>query len=245
MDSCHGMKRLRSLLPLLLLIGIGVAAFASGALDPFKPHAIAAEQAQLQAQITAQPLLAALVHIGLMTLAISTGIPGGVVLVMAGGMLFGGWYGAVLSSIGATLGALVLYAASRFAFSGHDGNNAPALVTRLRSGYLAHPFSYTFFLRLVPFFPFGGVTVALAWLRCPLWLFTLATAIGGSVMTTIESLLGAGLAKNIAAHGGQVDSGLLLDPRVIGPLLLMAGLALIPALVNRRRAPPPQRPPVV
>lgn len=237
------MKRLRSLLPLLILVGLGIALFASGALDHFKPAAIAQEQHFLQQQVLEHPALAALIHIAVMTLAISTGLPGGVVLVMAGGMLFGGWYGALLSSIGVTLGAIVLYGASRFAFGdGGDDGRAPALVGRLRGGYHSHPLAYTFFLRLVPFFPFGAVTVALAWLRCPLWLFALATAVGGSVMTTIESLLGAGLAKNLD-RGGHIGGALFADPWVLGPMLLMAALALVPLLFNRRRVPPPPRPP--
>lgn len=236
------MKRLRSLLPLLALVGAGLALFFSGALDHFKPAAIASEQHFLQQQVQDHPALAALIHIGIMTLAISTGLPGGVVLVMAGGMLFGAWYGALLSSIGVTLGAVVLYGASRQAFGGSDPARAPTLVARLRSGYQQHPVAYTFFLRSVPFFPFGAVTVALAWLRCPLWLFTLATAIGGSLMTTIESLLGAGLAKNLDRQG-HVGLALLGDPWVLGPVLLMATLALIPLFVNRRRPAPPPAPP--
>ncbi|WP_313917890.1 VTT domain-containing protein [Tahibacter sp.] len=229
------MKRLRSLAPLLLLVLIGVGLFASGVLDRFGPSGIAAEQHLLQEQIATRPLLAALVHVGIITAAIATGIPGTVVLILAGGMLFGGLLGAVLSSIGVILGASVLYAASRFAFSGDQPGRAPALVERLRQSYHAHPHSYTFFLRLVPVFPFGGVTVALAWLRCPPWLFVLATAVGGSVTTTIESLLGAGLAQNLARNG-TIDSHLLADPWFIGPMFGMALLALLPIVLNRWRA---------
>ncbi|TDR43066.1 putative membrane protein YdjX (TVP38/TMEM64 family) [Tahibacter aquaticus] len=240
------MKRLRSLLPLLVLAAIGIAVFASGVLERLSPEALYQQHVMLQQQIAEHPLLAALIHIGIITIGISTGIPGMVVLILAGGMLFGGWYGALLSSIGVTCGALVLYGASRFAFGEHGESGAPALVERLRGGYQDHPVSYTFFLRLVPFFPFGGVTVALAWLRCPLWLFALATAFGGSLMTTIESLLGAGLAMNLE-HDGKLDASLFSDPWVLGPSFCLALMALIPIAINRWRkarpgppAPPPQ-----
>jgi uncharacterized membrane protein YdjX (TVP38/TMEM64 family) len=231
------MKRLRSLIPLAILIALGLTLFFSGALDRFKPETLATEQAQLQADIAAHPVLAALAQIGAMWLAISTGIPGAVVIIFAGGMLFGVVYGTVLSSIGLTLGALTLFFASRHAFGDHgEGTpSAPALVERLRGGYLAHPLSYTVFLRLVPLFPFGGVTVALAWLRCPIWLFTLATVGGGAVMTGFETALGAGLARSIAENG-KLDPALLHDPRVFAPLLGLAALALVPILVQRLRA---------
>ncbi|GMV29450.1 MAG: hypothetical protein AMXMBFR59_15750 [Rhodanobacteraceae bacterium] len=238
------MNRLRSLLPLLLLILVGASLFASGVLDHFGPAAIAAERHALQLQIAQHPLLSAAIHVGIITAAISTGIPGGVVLILAGGMLFGAVLGTVLSSIGVFLGAAVLYGASRFAFGGPAGARAPALVDRLRQGYHAHPLSYTFFLRLVPLFPFGGVTVALAWLRCPPWLFLLATGVGGTLTTSMESLLGAGLAKNLAEKG-TIDEHLLADPWFIAPLFAMGLLALLPVVLNRRRKPPanPSPPP--
>jgi len=139
-----------------------------------------------------------------------------------------------LSIIGVTLGALILFLASRHAFGDHTHAHAPGLVGTLRQGYLAHPVSYTFFLRLVPFFPFGGVTVGLAWLRCPLWLFLAATCTGGAVMTGIETALGEGLATNIGAHQA-VGADLLADPKVIVPLLAMGLLALLPIAIARWR----------
>jgi uncharacterized membrane protein YdjX (TVP38/TMEM64 family) len=229
------MRRFRSFLPLLVLIALGIALLASGVLDRFRPDTLAAEQAALQARIALHPLLAGLAQVGATTLAIATGIPGVVVVILAGGMLFGVVAGTLLSSLGVTLGALILFLASRHAFGDHRHANAPGLVEKLRAGYRAHPLSYTCFLRLVPFFPFGGVTIALAWLRCPLWLFTAATASGGSVMTAIETVLGAGLAQNIGAHR-TVGLSLFSDPVVIGPLLAMGLLALSPIVIGKWRA---------
>jgi uncharacterized membrane protein YdjX (TVP38/TMEM64 family) len=236
------MKRFRTLLPLIVLIALGIALLASGGLNRFRPEHLATEQAQLQLQIAARPVVAALLQIVATTLAISTGIPGVVVLIFAGGMLFGVFLGTVLSSIGVTVGALILFLASRHAFGDHRGVDAPGLVGRMRSGYHVHPKSYTFFLRLVPFFPFGGVTVALAWLRCPLWLFLVATAGGGSVMTGIETALGAGLAKTIGEKHAITPS-LFADPAVLIPLLALGLLALVPILVSKWRGAPAVRKP--
>jgi uncharacterized membrane protein YdjX (TVP38/TMEM64 family) len=229
------MKRFRSFLPLIVLIAVGVALLSTGVLDRFRPETLAAEQANLQAQISAHPVLAALIHIGVITLSISTGIPGVVVLIMAGGMLFGTWLGTLLSVIGVTLGALILFLASRHAFGDHSHATAPGFAGALRDGYRAHPVSYTFFLRLVPFFPFGGVTVGLAWLRCPLWLFLAATSTGGAVMTGIETALGAGVAKNIGSNHA-ISAELLTDPKVVIPMISMGLLALIPIAIGKWRA---------
>lgn len=232
------MKHVRAFLPLVALLAIGVALIASGILDRFRPEHLALEQATLQVQIMAHPVLASLAQIGIITLVIAIGIPGlGALMVLAGGMLFGVAWGIPLNITGVTLGALLLFVAGRYAFGSQGNASPPGLVTRLRGGYLAHPVSYTFFLRLVPFFPFGGVTVALAWLRCPLWLFVTATAIGGFAMTAVETFLGAGLAKNIGEQQ-EINLSLFNDPAVLGPLIGLGVLALVPILVNKLRARP-------
>lgn len=235
------MKRFRSFLPLIVLFGIGIALLSSGVLERFRPQHLALEQASLQAQIIAHPVLASLAQIGMVTLVIAIGIPGlGALMIMTGGMLFGVAWGIPLNISGVTLGGVLLFLAGRHAFGDHTHANPPGLVTRLRGGYSAHPFSYTFFLRLVPFFPFGGVTVALAWLRCPLWLFVTATAIGGAAMTAVETFLGGGLAKNIGEQQ-EINLSLLHDPAVLLPLAGLGLLALIPIVVNRLRTRPARK----
>jgi len=228
------MRRFRSFLPLIVLITAGIALLSTGVLNRFRPDTLAAEQASLQLQIAAHPLIAGLLQVGVISLSISTGIPGVVVLIMAGGMLFGVIAGTILSSVGVLLGALILFFASKHAFGDHSHAHAPGFAGALRSGYRAHPVSYTFFLRLVPFFPFGGVTVGLAWLRCPLWLFVAATGTGGAVMTGIETALGSGLAKNIGANHA-ISADLLADPKVVVPLVAMALLALVPIGISKWR----------
>jgi uncharacterized membrane protein YdjX (TVP38/TMEM64 family) len=228
------MKRLRAFLPLIVLIAIGAALRFSGALDRFQPARIGAEQQNLRALVAEYPILSRLTQVIIVMLGISTGIPGVIVLIFAGGMLFGIVGGTLLSAIGTTLGALILFLASRSAFSHGTGGGAPLLVERLRAGYHSFPFSYTLFLRLVPFFPFGGVTVALAWLRCPLWLFLTATALGGTVMIAFETALGAGLAETIAREGA-VSLDVFGHERVILPLLGMAVLALAPIVLGQLR----------
>ena len=233
------MKRLRSFLPILILIAIGIALLFSGVLDRFRPEHLATEQVALQARIAAHPILAGLLHVGVLTLFIATGVPGGaMILIFAGGMLFGIVVGTILSSIGLTLGATILFFASKHAFGDHSHAHAPGLVGRLRTGYQAHPVSYTFFLRLVPFFPFGGVTVGLAWFRCPLWLFVTATGLGGAVMTGIETALGAGLAKNVGQNQRVSLDQLVHDPAVIVPVLGLGLLALVPILIGKLRRKP-------
>ena len=229
------MRRLRAALPLLLLVAIGAALWATGALDRFRPEQLVAEQHQWHQAIIAHPLLAWCVYVGLVTLVIATGVPASWLVILAGGMLFGIAHATLMTGIGETLGSLLLYFAARHAF-GSGERPPPKMADRVRRGYLQHPVSYTLFLRLVPVLPFGGVTVALAWLRCPIWLFAAATFAGGCVMAVFETAIGAGLARSIA-HGEPLGPHLFLHPRVLVPIIALALLALIPILIQRLRTP--------
>jgi uncharacterized membrane protein YdjX (TVP38/TMEM64 family) len=225
------LKRLRSALPLLLLVAAGIVLYASGTMDQLHPEQLVAHQQELHAQIADSPWLSRLAYIGLLTLAMSTGLPGTIVVILAGGFAFGVFEATVYSSIGLTLGSLILFLASRYAF-GDGSRHPPALVARLHHGFERHPASYTLFLRFVPVAPFGVVTVTLAWLRCPLWLFIGATWLGGTVALVFETSIGAGLGRALS-HSDHIGLGLLLHREVLLPLGAIAVLALIPLLIER------------
>lgn len=225
------MSRLRAALPLLLLVGAGLVLFASGALDRLHPEQLVAHQGELQARIQANPWLSRLAYTGLLTLAMATGIPGTVIIIFAGGFAFGVVEGTAYSSIGLTLGSLILFLASRYAF-GAGSRHPPALAARLHHGFERHPASYTLFLRFVPVAPFGLVTVCLAWLRCPLWLFLGATWLGGTVALVFETSIGAGLGQALQ-HSSHIGLGLFMHREVLLPLGAIALLALLPLLIGR------------
>jgi len=212
------MKRLRALLPLLLLIATGAVLFFSGALRHLDPRHLAAEHAHLHHLAAASPWLARMSYLGIMVLAVASGVPGLVLIAIAGGLIFGMVEATVLSTLGLVLGSLLLFLAARYAL-GAGERPAPRLAAKIRAGFLHHPASYTLFLRLVPVFPFGGVTLGLAWLRCPLWLFMAATAVGLS-----EAI----------ARGEPIGMHMMLEPHILLPLCALAILALVPVLLSRR-----------
>lgn len=231
------MKRLRALLPLLLLLTTGVLLMAGGMGHALAPRHLAAEHATLIAAVDAHPWLSRLAFVGLLTLVTATGIPVSFLVIVGGGLVFGELQGVLLSSVGLLLGSLLLFLASSYAFSAGT-RPAPALANRLRHGYARHPVNYTLFLRFVPLFPFGGVSVALAWLRCPLWLFVLATYLGGTLMMIFETEVGADLGRHLR-QGGSFGWTMLMDPQMLVALGALAVLALLPVLYRRRHRTPP------
>lgn len=226
------MSRLRAALPLILLVLAGIALFSSGLMDRLHPEQLIQHQDQLRQEIETAPWLSRVTFIGLLTLAMSTGIPGTVIIIIAGGFAFGAVEGSIYSSIGLTLGTLILFLASRYAF-GAGSKHPPALVDKLHHGFERHPVAYTMFLRFVPVAPFGLVTVALAWLRCPLWLFMGASWLGGTVSLIFETSIGAGLGAALAQSHGHFGPQLLMQRGVWMPLTAIAVLALVPLLVER------------
>jgi len=237
------LSRWRATLPLVLLVLAGVVLFASGSLDQLTPHRLLANQASLHAQIDDHPWLSRLAFTGLLTLTVATGIPGTIVVILAGGFAFGVFDATLYSSLGLTLGSLILFLASRYAF-GPGSRQPPAIVARLHHGFERHPVSYTLFLRFIPVVPFGAVTVALAWLRCPLWLFLGASWLGGTVALIFETSIGAGLGDAMS-QSDSLGLGLFLHRGVLLPLGAIALLALLPLLIERmtrrrrqRRFPP-------
>lgn len=234
-EESRPVKRLRALLPLLLLLSTGVVLLAGGMGRYLAPEHLATEHAALLDAVRAHPWISRLAYVGLLTLVTATGIPASILVIIGGGLVFGEVQGTALSSVGLLLGSLLLFLASRFAFEA-GRRPAPKLAERLRHGYARHPLNYTLFLRFVPVFPFGGVSVALAWLRCPLWLFVTATYLGGTLMLIFETAIGADLGRNLQS-GVRLDWRLLLDPHLLLPLGALAALALLPILIHRRSAP--------
>lgn len=228
--------RLLRALPLLLLACGGVALVASGAWRELALDRLADHQQWLQAHATAKPWQVGAGLVLASTVVIATGLPGTLALVVLSGVLFGTWIGGLIGMLGGTLGSSALFAASRRLFDG--GRRPPALLARVRDGYHRHPTSYTLFMRLLPVFPLGPFSVALAWLGCRWPLFLGSTLLGAWFTGTVNAAVGAGIAHVIAKRQ-PVDIGLLSEPRLVLPLFLFAALALVPALLGLRRGRSP------
>ncbi|QDE40776.1 TVP38/TMEM64 family protein [Luteibacter pinisoli] len=228
----RGRRAWRAVLPLVLMVALGVAAVGSGVLDTVDASHLVRGEGSLDAFIGAHPLLSRLAFTGLLAVAIATGVPGTIMLVLAGGLLFGTVESTLLGPVALVAGSLALYAASRRAFSAGT-RQPPAFAARLRERYLRHPVRHTFALRFVPVVPLGAMTIALAWLRCPLWLFVAATWVGGTVSIAVESAIGAGLGDTLGR--GPMTAASLANARLLVPLALFLVIAAAPPLLKAWR----------
>jgi LPXTG-motif cell wall-anchored protein len=226
--------RLRRLWPLLLLAALFAAAWASGATRLLSFEALAEHRAALAAWVAARPVAAAAAYVGAYVLVVALSLPGGAVMTLAGGFLFGPWLGTALTVAGATIGACLLFLAARSALAPLVAGRAAGLLDKVRPGLEQDGFFYLLTLRLIPVVPFWLANLAPALVGMPFGAYAAATAIGIIPGTAVFSGIGAGLGEVFSA-GGTPDLGVILSPSILLPLLGLAGLSLLGAWWRKRK----------
>ncbi|MBB5688909.1 TVP38/TMEM64 family protein [Roseomonas alkaliterrae] len=214
--------------PLLLVAGLLALAWASGAARLLSFETLAEHRAALTAWVAARPGVSAAAYVGLYVAVVALSLPGGAVMTLAGGFLFGAWIGTALAVLGATLGACALFLAARTALAPLVAGRAAGLVERLRPGLERDGFFYLLTLRLIPVVPFWLANLAPALLGMPFGAYAAATALGIIPATAVYSGIGAGLGEILAA-GGRPDLAVILSPPILLPLLGLAALSLFGA----------------
>lgn len=168
--------------------------------------------------------LAMLVYIA----AVAFSLPGGLVLSLTMGFLFGRWVGTLLIIVAATVGATLLFLAARYLFADVARRKLGPLGERINAGFTKNAFSYLLFLRLVPLVPFFLVNLAPAFTTISTRTYVLATLIGIIPGTFVFANLGQAL--------GRIESTEeLVSPETLGALALLGVFALLPVAVQKIR----------
>ncbi len=230
----RGMTKLRGALLGLLAASV-IAAFMFGLPSQLKWMSLAAHQAALLGFAGRHPSAAMAAYVAIYALVVALSVPGGGVLTLVGGMMFGPWRGGALAVIGASGGAVLLFLLARSILAEWFTQRFGAFAIRLRDGLARDGFNYLLALRLVPVVPFWLVNLAPALFGMPLLSYAAATVLGIIPATFIFAGVGAGIGDILAA-GHPPDSGLLFAPHILLPLLGLAALALLPPLWRRWRA---------
>ncbi len=221
---------MRRLLPLGLLVGAWVAFMLAGGYRYLTLSALAENRDWLGGLVQRWGLVAAILYTAVYAMLVALSVPGGAVLTLAGGFLFGTWLGALCAGIGATLGATGIFLAARAGLGGLARRAGP-LVGKLEAGFRADAFNYLLVLRLVPIFPFWLVNLVPALVGVKLQTYVLATALGIVPATVIFASLGNGLGTVV----DEPDLGIVLRPSVLVPIVGLALLALVPVGYRRWR----------
>ncbi len=230
-----GARGLRRWLPIVVL-GLGfVLFFAFGLQRHISFEALQEHRGWLVAEVARNEALVAAAFIAIYALVVAFSIPGGAIMTISAGFLFGTVPAACYGVVGGTLGAVCVFLAARTAFGEVLRAKAGPALKRMEAGFRDNAFSYMLFLRLVPLFPFWLVNLVPAFLGVPLRTYFLATLIGVIPGALVFASLGNGLGA-ILDVGGEPDLGIVFQLDVLLPLLALAVLALLPVAYKKFKA---------
>lgn len=223
------------LVPLLILI-VGLVGFFALGLQRYLSFDVLRDNREaLLSWVERQWLLAGLIYIVVYATAVAFSLPGGAVMSITGGFLFGTVWGSLYILIGATLGATALFLIAKTALGDFLRAKAGPWLQKMEAGFRENALSYLLVLRLVPLFPFFVVNLVPAFLGVPLSTYVLGTALGIIPGVFVFASVGAGLGSIFDAGQSFSASG-ILTPQIVIALVGLAILALIPVAYKKVRA---------
>ena len=155
----------------------------------------------------------------------------GSVMTLAGGALFGPFWGTLINLTGATLGATLAFLVARYLAGGWVARRAGKRINALMDGVEAEGWRFVALVRLVPLFPFNLLNYALGLTRIRLLPYVLTSFVAMLPGAIAYTYLGYAGREALAGGEGLVQKGLLA-------LGLLAVVVFIPPLVRRLRAEP-------
>lgn len=235
MDQVTEIKKSFSLVRLLPLIVLaaGLVAFFAFGLDRYLDFGMLREnRGVLLAWVSDQGLLAGLVFMAGYAVAVASSVPGGAIMTIAGGFLFGPVIASIYVVVGATAGATVLFLAAKTGLGDALRARAGPSLKKMEAGFRDNALNYLLVLRLVPIFPFWLVNLVPAFLGVPLRTYVIATFIGIIPATFVYASLGNGLGALFDA-GESPDLDIIFQPEILLPILGLTVLALVPVVYRR------------
>ena len=148
-------------------------------------------------------------------------LPGGAILTLTGGFLFGSVMGTVFVNVGATIGATLAFLAARYLLRDWVENKFGDRLGSIQAGFTKNAFNYLMTLRLIPAFPFFLVNLVSGLTRVNLGTYILATSLGIIPGSFVFAFAGCQL--------GSINSlSEIASPPVLLAFTLLGLLALLP-----------------
>lgn len=235
--------------PVALLVIAGAIVLLNGWHKYLSLEQLALHRESLSAFIAGNLILALLIYMALYTVSVALSLPGGAILTLAGGFLFGWFLGGVSTVIAATFGATLVFLIAKSSFGEHLAARAGPWLEKLRNGFQDNALNYLLFLRLVPIFPFWLINLAPALLGVKLQTYIWGTFIGIIPGTFAFTFLGAGLGSVIDAQQKayetclaqkgdtectfSIDPSALITKEILFAFAALGVVALIPVFMKK------------
>lgn len=225
---------LRRWLPLVLLLVAVALAFALG-LDKYLTFdSLKANRNALLDFVAMYPAVAPVAYMAIYAAVIALSLPGGAIMTMTGGFLFGVGFGTAWTAVGATVGATTVFLIARTSIGDSLRRRAGPWMRKMEAGFRENAISYMLVLRLVPLFPFFVVNLVPAFFGVRTAPYVLTTLFGILPATFVYASVGAGLGS-VFDSGEEFSLTGVLTPQVIVALVGLAVLALIPVIYEKLR----------
>lgn len=153
-------------------------------------------------------------------------LPGGAIMTLAGGFLFGSVIGTLYVNLGATIGATFAFLAARYLLRDWVESKFGDRIGPIQEGFSKNAFSYLMTLRLIPAFPFFLVNLVSGLTRVKVGTYVIATALGIIPGSFVFAYAGRQL--------GSINSlKEIASPNVLLAFTLLGALALMPILYRK------------
>jgi len=233
-DNNTATSKFKKFLPLLILAVGLIVFFSTGAHNYISEDILRDNHETLTNWVANYPIVAPLLFCVAYVIVVLFSLPGGTLMSVAGGFLFGAFYAGFLVVFSATVGATGLFMAAKSSIGDSLRAKAGPWMSKLEEGFKKNEFSYLLFLRLVPAFPFFVVNLVPAFLGVSLKNYVLGTFIGIIPGALVFTYFGAGLGK-VFESGEAFSLSAVITPEILIALSGLALLALLPIVLKKLR----------
>ncbi len=222
---------MRSHLPrilIVLLIAALVAVFFAFDLGQYLSFDyLKSRQAALESFYAGHQLMSMAVYMAIYILVAALSLPGAAVMTLAGGAIFGFWFGLVLVSFASTIGATCAFLVARFLLRDTVQKSFGDRLKAVNKGIEKDGAFYLFTLRLVPIFPFFVINLVMGLTPIRTGVFYLVSQVG--------MLAGTAVYVNAGTQLAQIDSlSGILSPDLIFSFALLGIFPLIAKKVTAK-----------
>ena len=211
---------MRRLLLLAVVAGAVAAFFAFDLGQVLNLATLKARQADIAAFRDANPLLAAGTYLVIYVVVTALSLPGAALLTLAGGAVFGLWWGLLIVSFASTIGATLAFLISRFLLRDWVLARFGARFKAIDEGVRRDGAFYLFTLRLVPVFPFFMINLLMGLTAMKARTFYWVSLLG--------MLAGTAVYVNAGTQLGQLESlSGIVSPGLLGSFVLLGLFPLI------------------
>lgn len=184
-------------------------------------------RADLADYVAHHTVLMALCFLVAYAVMVAFSLPGGLIMTVTIGFLFGSVVATTLVVIAATIGATAIFLIAKTALGDPLRARAGPALQKMEAGFQENAFNYLLVLRLIPLFPFFLVNLVPAFLGVGLRDYVLATFIGIIPGTFVFAQVGTGL-DSILESGEDLSVASIMSGDVLAALIGLAVLAALP-----------------